>query len=456
MSDSDNADENHDGAAVKYYGGDSSIGDSGKGSVHGAGVDADQKESQAQPSPIPDAPVLVDYGAEKDADREIVPTSSSLSPSQSQSPSAKLEMTNEMVGKYVRSIMDYHDNTTLSRLACPAHIGRRYDHLREDPSYGASSRIKYFFALDLYQSAAILPRLMGSIVEVIRFLGPERCAVSVIEGRSEDGTYEILAALKKEVESLGSRFYLDRSSINPKSDGVNRIAALAELRNMALAPLTPAHRDSGLYLPDAIIIFVNDISLCAEDILELVHQHVTQSAHMTCAFDWLYAGTLFYDVWVSRTLVGNLFFEIPQDGSWDYRDTLFFDDPDSKRRYDAFQPVQVYACWGGMITIDAGPFATGSLKFRASDEDECYMGEPTLLAKDLWRQGLGKIMAVPAVNVAYSDEEATGTKTNRGYVGDRVDLMSIDQEERYKWQDEPPGLVKCLPSFNRPSWVKPV
>lgn len=37
---------------------------------------------------------------------------------------------------------------------------------------------------------------------------------------------------------------------------------------------------------------------------------------MTCAFDWIFNDTTFYDVWVSRTLVGDRFFEIPHDGSW--------------------------------------------------------------------------------------------------------------------------------------------
>lgn len=44
------------------------------------------------------------------------------------------------------------------------------------------------------------------------------------------------------------------------------------------------------------------------------------------------------------------------------------------------------------------------------------MGEPTLLAKEFYQRGRGKILAVLAVNLAYSDDQALGTKDFRGYV----------------------------------------
>ena len=78
-----------------------------------------------------------------------------------------------------------------------------------------------------------------------------------------------------------------------------------------------------MFSPDALIIFINDVALWPEDILELVFQHVHQHAHMTCAFDWISDGTLFYDVWVSRSLIGNTAFEIPHDGSWSCSQDLF-------------------------------------------------------------------------------------------------------------------------------------
>jgi alpha-1,3-mannosyltransferase len=72
--------------------------------------------------------------------------------------------------------------------------------------------------------------------------------------------------------------------------------------------------------------------------------------------------------------------------------------------------------------------------------------------------GMGKIMAVPTVNVAYNDEEAKSTKAVRGYVADHINtsLPLAMGEELIRWQIEPPGMVKCLPDFDQPSWVKPV
>ncbi|KAJ5595137.1 uncharacterized protein N7459_001345 [Penicillium hispanicum] len=365
-----------------------------------------------------------------------------------------------MVDNYVRAIMDSEDNSTFKRFSCPWAIGPRYENLRA--TVVGRGQVRYFFALDLYQSAEIIPRLMSSIVEAIRYLGPAHCAISVIEGRSEDGTYEILAALKSQIEAMGSHFSLSTSNVNPTGGDMSRIEALAELRNKALDPLktinTMGHGTelAGTFSPEAVIIFINDIALCPEDILELVLQHVSQDAHMTCAFDWIFNGTLFYDVWVSRSLVGNTFFEIPHDGSWTYSKDMFFDEPDGKRRYEAFQPMQVYSCWGGMVTLDAAPFAEERIQFRASEEGECYMGEPTLLAKDLYRHGLGKILAVPSVNVAYSDKEAVGTKHVRGYVGNHVNMSkpTMDEEEYVQWQSAPPGMLKCMPNFDQQTWTR--
>ncbi|KAJ5894955.1 hypothetical protein N7495_006646 [Penicillium taxi] len=379
----------------------------------------------------------------------------------SESPQPTTHVSQEELEKYLHAILDYKD-TSFEQVPCPVNIGNRYKELQATAS--GNGQIRYFFALDLYQSAAIIPRLFSSIIEAIRFLGPEHCAISIVEGRSEDGTYEILAALKSRVEVMGAHVFLSTSTINPLNGKLNRIEALSKLRNKALDPLK-AQGPSGLmpeladmYSPEAVIIFINDIALCPEDILELVFQHVNQEAHMTCAFDWIFNGTLFYDSWVSRSLVGNTFFEVPHDGSWDYSKDMFFDDPESKSRYEAFQPVQVYSCWGGMVTLDAVSFAEDTIKFRSSEEGECYMGEPTLLGKDLYRLKLGKILAIPSVNVAYSDKEAVGTKYVRGHVSDHVNVtMSVmHKEEKVKWKVAPPGMVKCLPNFNQPSWSESI
>jgi alpha-1,3-mannosyltransferase len=297
---------------------------------------------------------------------------------------------------------------------------------------------------------------MGSVVEAIRFLGPNNCAVSIVEGRSSDSTYSILQKLKSEGEQLGSSFFLLQSDLDLKADGVDRIKALGELRNLALEPIVKHPSD---FSASPIVVFINDIALCAEDILELLIQHTEQGASMTCGMDWIHDGEAIYDVWISRTInSGNTFFEVPQDADWKYKDNLFFDDPLTKQRFDALKPFEVYACWGGMVTLDARIFVAQRIKFRSSDSDECYMGEPTLLGKDLWKEGPGKIATIPVVNNGYSNDEGGKIKKRRGYVSKLVDVTQpFNSSELITWSKKPPPMVKCISMmWNDPHWVTPV
>ncbi|KAK3896481.1 mannosyltransferase 1, partial [Staphylotrichum tortipilum] len=81
----------------------------------------------------------------------------------------------------------------------------------------------------------LLPRLINSLVETIRFLGPSRCALSIVEGNSVDGTGEVLASLRPALEALGVTYHFSTTPIDPTHG--DRIVALAHLRNLALAPL---------------------------------------------------------------------------------------------------------------------------------------------------------------------------------------------------------------------------
>ena len=54
-----------------------------------------------------------------------------------------------------------------------------------------------------------------------------------------------------------------------RSRGVDRIQVLAELRNQALRPVLNATHE---YSAEITVVFLNDVSLCMEDVLELIHQ----------------------------------------------------------------------------------------------------------------------------------------------------------------------------------------
>lgn len=367
------------------------------------------------------------------------------------------------VKEHIHSILNAND-TNLSRLSCFPPNSARYSYLQTSPitRLGSPSNPlpKYFFALDLSNSAKSIPRLFGTVVEVMRFLGPQNCALSIVEGRSTDGTAEILSALSGPLTELGVPLYnLSHSSLSPKTGMLDRIEALSQLRNQALEPLTS---DPSAFAPDAQILFLNDITVCPDDLLELVHQHRVQDADMVCALDWINDGDVVYDAWVGRGMTGDLFFEIPLGGNWNYAKNLFWNDPESRARVDARLPLQVYSCWHGVAVMKSQPFtrAVDPIRFRRNNAEagECYMAEPTILCRDLWRNGYGKIAVVPSVAVGYESEPGgtTHMKELRGTVRANVEGKSA-QDERITWEREPPGKVKCVEdNWSTVFWTDPV
>ena len=354
---------------------------------------------------------------------------------------------------YIRAILDSED-TAFARLACPAPTGDRYLHLKDnhtDIPHNHAVLPKFFFALDLHQCARLLPRLIGSIVESIRFLGPQNCALSIVEGRSDDGTFEILSSLREEIERLGAIYYFQSSEIDP-TEG-DRIKALAELRNEALQPLLDHSNQSRT---DATtIIFINDVAICMEDILELIYQRNFQSADMTCAMDWTYVGPdpTFYDVWIARGMNGDTFFNIPEDGSWNSAWNIFWNNPEAYKSQQTGKPFQVFSCWNGATAFTAQPFLESKIKFRASYNHECSQGEPKTWCTEMWHHGYGKIAVIPSVNLEYSDEAGEKIKTAKGYVS-RFVKEQDESEERIEWENTPPATVKCIPdgSYKNQTW----
>ncbi|OAP65625.1 hypothetical protein AYL99_01597 [Fonsecaea erecta] len=349
--------------------------------------------------------------------------------------------------EYVHSIM----NCSVGhgpQLECSSLNTTRYLGLHDPSAY--AQKPKFFFAMSLHQSAAIISQLLGAIVEVVRFLGPQACVISVVEGRSTDGTFEILKSLAKEMEHLGVSYFLSCNELQPGGEGMERISTLAELRNRALLPLTQYARSYDL---STTIIFLNDIAPCAEDILELIYQRELLKADMTCGMDWynLDDGGTFYDSWIGRQMNGETFFEVPQSTSWDFSKNLFWNHEPSKSRFSLGQPVQVFSCWNGAVALTAKPFLDGKIRFRTEVEEECHLGEPVHLAKDLWRLGHGKIAVIPSINVGYSVDDSRKAKEAHGSVTtvaskESVELSKID------WQQKPPGQIKCLWPWDRPLW----
>lgn len=348
--------------------------------------------------------------------------------------------------------------TSFPKLNCPQLRTSRYDYLRStshDLANG-TSQVKYFFALDLHQCVEVIPQLLGSVGLAMRFLGPQNCAVSIVEGRSTDGSSELLNQIGEDFQRLGASYFFASSSIDPyatpnDAGGGGRIQALAELRNLALAPLVD-HPEQ--YDPGATVIFLNDVAICTEDILELVHQRQYQNADMTCAMDWTYVGhdPTFYDLWVARGMNGDSFFEVPEDGSWDSAWKIFWNNPPALSRFMAGQPFQVFSCWNGAAAFTAKPLLEKKIAFRSSRHGECQQGEPQLFCKDLWYNGYGKIAVVPSINLEYSIAAGARIKEAKGYASSWIEREG-NEPIKVDWQTSPPPLVKCMPLYANQTWV---
>jgi len=402
------------------------------------------------------------------------------------------------------SILD-PSNTWIDRMTCPAMNETRYGYLRADPDSG---KHEYVFALNIREAVDLTPRLLGSIIEAITFLGPKHCALSIVEGNSHDGTLEVLRLLAGPLAKLGVAYWLVSSPLDPSAG--DRIKKLAILRALAIEPVTgtlpPKLRDAetndkegrihppqphtywnlprdpltnttltdlrASLSPTATVFFINDVAACTEDFLELAHQRRHQSADMVCAMDWAHNGEtytsadpiFFYDVWIARTMSGNIFFDIdPSYGSWEKATDLFPHDPLSRARMAAGLPFQVFACWNGAIAFGAAPLANHEMGFRASRKLECEQGEAQLFCKDLWLTGHGKIAVVPSVNLQYTDARGRQTKMQKGYVSEFVrgerghrepavgGEESLDLNDLISWKG-PPEKVMCMPTFGDQTW----
>ncbi|RKU44132.1 capsular associated protein [Coniochaeta pulveracea] len=351
---------------------------------------------------------------------------------------------------YIQAILK-PDNNQLPKLVCPRPDLSRYEYLKAPKV--TESRIQYFFALNLRECLQLLPRLLGSIVQTIRFLGPEHCAISIVEGNSADGTSEVLAALQPELDRLlGAQqvHFVLENGIRPLEGEGMRFKKLAELRNLALQPML----DNPEQHKDATVVFINDVSICLDDILELIHQRRYLEADMTCAMDWVPGadGPIFYDSYVSRSIIGDLFFNIPPEtASYSEATNLFWNEPRARERLAAHQPFQVFSCWNGAVAFTAMPVVEKKVAFRSTYEEkrECFQAEPELFCKDMWWQGHGRIAVVPSVNLGYSNDGSKMAKEKKGYTSDLVAKNA--EQEKIDWAGPPP-MVKCMPTFTDQTW----
>jgi alpha-1,3-mannosyltransferase len=296
-----------------------------------------------------------------------------------------------------------------------AHLARLDSALpRGNPAFGkGAGPAKYMFVAVLKDVGPHLADMLNALAVVTSFLGPAHVSVSLVEGPSGDATPYVL---RNVLAPMLLRLGVPRSTLRIETDLAridfskqNRIGALAELRNRALRPLwddTGAESESTVGADVSAVVYFNDVFLHAGDILELLHQHVTASTNgkttgITAAWDWMQRHPAhFYDVWVARTMEGELFYPIPNPW-WSPSDDVLAGSA-AKVKYDHLEPFQAFSAWNGMVVLHPEPLVAG-IRFRRGNaaKGECAASECSLLASDYWAKGFGRVQVVPSVQLAY-------------------------------------------------------
>lgn len=346
---------------------------------------------------------------------------------------------------------------------------------------------KVMIALNLHSSQDVLPAIANAILNSLRYLGIENVFVSVYENGSWDHTPEGLGHLGAVLSGLGVRHHIRSAREETIWTGVDRIKLLSEYRNMALSSFENADRAlHGI----SELVFINDVFLCAQDILELIWERNLQKADASCGTDWRESKTIFdeygwtsksngppntdnpsksvvlYDSWVARSLTGKTL-RPRLDFLTEYRDgySVIFDHEDTKLYQNRFQnalAVPVYSCWNGIVALTPTPFrAPTGLKFRAADRkiDECPSSECQLLAKDFWSLGFDKWILVPKVavtytqNIYYADALVRGSNRDHRHLPKLHTQLAQDIEPQFSseivdWRKyTKPDTVVCWPDM---------
>lgn len=215
---------------------------------------------------------------------------------------------------------------------------------------GSSNGGTIFIAINLYNSASILPSMTASLLLLSSLLGRSNVHISIFESNSSDDTCPRLHDLGKQLSAAGIGHTIRCGSTGqryPKElddGGRRRIQFLATARNEAMKPLASLASNltsQGRHVSK--VMWINDVFFDPSDVLTLLNV-AGGDFDQVCAIDTFSLG--FYDTWVTR--------DVDQDRlkpMWPYFKRA--DDVDSVR---VGSPVLVNSCWNGLTIFDAAWF----------------------------------------------------------------------------------------------------
>jgi len=338
-------------------------------------------------------------------------------------------------------------------------------------------------ALNLYNSQDILPSLSIALMRIVHVLQPtHKIYISIFENDSDDHTREMLGDLAAALLSQQIDGVIFRSSVLHRPEDLERIVGLANIRNEALLPLM-------LLAQDGILLFVNDVICCAQDLFELLHQLRLQHAHGAMSTDWEASWESgspqgrFRDTWVARGINGELPYPMSApDGftifspnqNWETDLWITQNDTMHQRWLDG-RPMPMYSGWNGAIAFDATLFTRYHVRFRASGkaaweggdasgrmgrwgelmatpgylESDCASSECKLLARDIWNllDGQARFVLAPQSRTTYNmDDWRVVSKQCPPTI--RTDGEGLE-EELIDWSDVSiPDEVVCVPNLD--------
>ncbi|OMJ16953.1 Alpha-1,3-mannosyltransferase CMT1 [Smittium culicis] len=252
--------------------------------------------------------------------------------------------------------------------------------------------------MNLFNNEEIISYYIQELALVIKFLGAENVFLSIYENGSVDKTAEIIQAFKSFLEPFNIRHSI-KTEKNSRPEKFHRIGYLAEIRNKALEPLK---EEEGKGYKYDKIVFMNDITFCRNDILELLYQSDIQKSDFTVPLDIHVVGDPkhlgYRDSWVGRDLSGNVIIGGLEN---------LITHKGTDQRYKEGLPFQVQCGWNGVAILNSKPFyGKDALRFRRSKigTDECSASECSLLCNDFWSRGFKRIITVPKILVGYRKE----------------------------------------------------
>lgn len=135
---------------------------------------------------------------------------------------------------------------------------------------------RLFFAVNLRNSEEVIPTMVCELERLISAVGETHIFISIFENDSTDNSSSLLASFATKLDSLGVRNRITHglSGLGRRKDE-HRIEHLVRMREAVMEPFWESEYDR--------VIFSNDVSWCAEDVLRLLSHGNTDLA---CGMDF--------------------------------------------------------------------------------------------------------------------------------------------------------------------------